>query len=67
MKKPLIKEIALTATSAILLVLSFPDYDLYFLAWFALVPLFFVLKDKGLKSSFAFSFFFGVIFIASVT
>ncbi len=53
--------------SAVLLILAFPDFDLWFLAWFALVPLFFAIgreKDSALKSFltgwvFGVTFFFG--------
>lgn len=60
------KDTGLTLVSALLLLLSFPNYDFYLFAWIALVPLLLVLKEKKLKSAFAFSFFFGVVFIASV-
>ena len=53
--------ILLSLTSALLLIFSFPRFDLEFLAWIALVPLFLALKDKGLKSSFVLSFLTGII------
>ncbi|HEX8638170.1 MAG TPA: apolipoprotein N-acyltransferase, partial [Pyrinomonadaceae bacterium] len=57
----------LAFVSAILLVLAFPDFELWFLAWFALVPLFFAIereKESAAKSLvvgwiFGTSFFFG--------
>lgn len=57
----------LAIISAVLLILAFPDFDLWFLAWIALVPLFFALereKDSALKSfltgwTFGVTFFFG--------
>jgi len=49
--------------SAVLLTLSFPDFDLWFLAWFALVPLFFAIERE--KESFVKSFVLGWIFGAS--
>ncbi len=35
------RDILLSLLSGILLVLSYPNFDLEFLAWFALVPLFY--------------------------
>ena len=43
----------LALLSAILLTLSFPNFDWWFLAWFALVPLFFAIereKESAIKS-----------------
>ena len=53
--------------SAVLLILAFPDFELWFLAWVGLVPLFFALereKDSAVKSfltgwTFGVTFFFG--------
>jgi apolipoprotein N-acyltransferase len=36
---PTLPEVSLVASSALLAILSFPNFDLWFLAWFALVPL----------------------------
>jgi apolipoprotein N-acyltransferase len=60
------KNILLALSSAILLILSFPSFDLGLLAWIALVPLFIVLKNKGLKGAFGFSFITGIGFIAGI-
>ena len=46
------RDILLSLLSGILLILSFPFFDLEFLAWFALVPLFFSVEGKGLRRSF---------------
>lgn len=51
--------------SAILLTLSYPVFNLEFLAWFAFVPFFFAIKDKSHKKAFRFGFLFGLIFFAS--
>lgn len=74
MKFPAIKRIlpaplnaVLAVASAFLLVLAFPDYEFWFLAWFALVPLFFAIereKESAVKSLvvgwiFGTCFFFG--------
>ncbi len=47
--------------SAILLILSFPNFDLEFLAWFSLVPLFFAINGKTLFQSFKLGFLTGVL------
>jgi apolipoprotein N-acyltransferase len=59
--------ILLAVFSAILLVLAFPDFEFWFVAWFALVPLFFAVereKESWIKSflvgwTFGTTFFFG--------
>ena len=55
------KDLLLSFLSGILLVLSFPNFDLEFLVWFALVPLFYVIEEKGLWSSFKYGFLIGFI------
>jgi len=55
------KDILLSLLSAILLILSFPNFDLEFLAWFALVPLFYSIEGKGLYQSFKLGFLTGII------
>ena len=47
--------------SGILLVLSFPNFDLEFLAWFAFVPLFYAVEGKSLWNSFKLGFLTGFI------
>ncbi len=57
----------LAIISAVLLILAFPDFEFWFLAWFALVPLFFAVereKDSAVRSfltgwTFGVTFFFG--------
>ena len=46
------KDILLSLLSGILLILSFPNFDLEFLAWFALVPLLYSIEGKGIVSQF---------------
>lgn len=66
-KLPAFKNSVLAILSAILLILAFPDFDFWFLAWFALVPLFYAIdseKESRIKSFvlgwiFGVSFFFG--------
>jgi len=48
--------------SAILLVLSFPKFDFWFLVWTGLIPLFFVLDGKTHKQAFWMSYVCGVFF-----
>jgi apolipoprotein N-acyltransferase len=55
------RDILLSLLSGILLILSFPNFDLELLAWVALVPLFYAIAGKGLYHSFMLGFFTGVI------
>jgi apolipoprotein N-acyltransferase len=55
------KDILLSSFSGILLILSFPNFDLEVFAWFALVPLFFSTAGKGFYHSFILGFLTGVI------
>jgi apolipoprotein N-acyltransferase len=50
---------ALALLSSLLLVLAFPDFDFWFLAWFALVPLLFAIEKN--KDSAAKSFWLGLL------
>ena len=56
------KGIFLCILSAVLLILSFPKFNLEFLAWFGFVPLFLALKNKNKFKAFLFSYLTGVIF-----
>jgi len=56
--------VVLAILSAILLILAFPDFEFWFLAWFALAPLFYAVereKESILKSLFV-GWIFGTIF-----
>jgi len=55
------RDILLSLLSGILLILSFPNFDLEFLAWFSLVPLFYCIEGKGLRLSFELGFLTGGI------
>jgi len=55
------RDILLSFLSGILFALSFPNFDLEFLAWFALVPLFYSFDGKGLYQSFKLGFLTGII------
>jgi apolipoprotein N-acyltransferase len=53
--------------SAILLILSFPNFNLEFLAWIGLVPLFFALENKSGAKAFWLAYLCAVIFYAGTT
>src|SRR3989337_2866655 len=55
------RDILSSLLSGILLILSYPNFDLEFLAWFALVPLFYSIEGKGLYQSFKLGFLTGFV------
>jgi len=59
-KLPSLVNSLLAVLSAILLTIAFPDFDLWFFAWFALVPLFLAIERE--KESFVKSFVLGWVF-----
>jgi len=63
-KLPSMANVFLAVVSAILLTLAFPNFDLWLLAWFALVPLFYAIereKQSAIKS-FVLGWIFGTCF-----
>ncbi len=60
------KDYFLILISAVLLVLSFPRFDLEPLAWVALVPFFLAIEGKSPAESGRFSFFLGFVFWLAV-
>lgn len=56
------KEIFFCILSATLLILSFPRFDIEFLAWFGFVPLLFAIKNKSKAQAFLFSYLTGIVF-----
>ncbi len=55
--------IILSALSGVLLALAFPKFDLYWLAWIALVPFFLALiRSRSLRERLVCGFFFGMVF-----
>lgn len=60
------KTIALCLVSAILLILSFPPFNIWLFAWLGFVPVFFALKNKTLKQSFFIFFISGTIFWSGI-
>ncbi len=57
-----LKDISLSVVSAILLALSFPKFNLEFLSWFGLIPLFFALENHSGGRAFLLSFICGFFF-----
>lgn len=55
-------KIILTVLSAIFLILSFPNFNLYYLAWVAFLPLFFALDGLSPARSFGLAYIAGVLF-----
>lgn len=60
------KDILLCLSSAALLVLSFPNFNLWITAWFGFVPLFFALKKKSNKEAFFLFFITGILFWSGI-
>ena len=59
------RNMAFAALSGVLLAVSFPVFDFHTLCWFALVPLFMVLKGKNLTEGFLLGGLFGIVFFTS--
>ena len=57
-----IKDYILCILSALLLILSFPKFNLWSLAWIGFIPLFFVLQNKSKLKVFLVSYLVGFIF-----
>jgi apolipoprotein N-acyltransferase len=55
------RDLLFSLLSGILLILSFPNFDLEFLAWFALVPLFYSIEGKRPFHAFILGFLTGFI------
>ncbi|MGD8975848.1 MAG: hypothetical protein PVJ56_21290, partial [Desulfobacterales bacterium] len=60
------KNILLAAISGILLTASFPKIGIDFMAWFALVPLFWAIREFSPKSSFRMGLITGLIHFLSL-
>lgn len=61
-----LKDLSLCVLSALLLIFSFPDLNIWQFAWFGFVPVFLALKNKSGKSAFFLFFLTGIIFWAGV-
>ena len=55
------KDLLLSLLSGVLLILSFPNFDLEFLAWFAFVPLLYTIHGKTPLRAFTLGFLTGLI------
>ena len=58
--------VALSILSAGLLILAFPKPNLGFLAWFALVPWFFAIRNKRPLEAFLLSYLIGLVFFSGI-
>jgi apolipoprotein N-acyltransferase len=56
------KSLILSCVSALLLVLSFPVFNLKFLAWAAFVPLLVALENKSIYQAFVLAYISGIVF-----
>lgn len=56
------KNIFLSLLSSLILILSFPNFNLWILAWFGFVPLFFAIQNKSKWKVFFLSYLTGIIF-----
>jgi len=63
---PIVKIFGQCLLSALLLILSFPNFNLWFFAWFGFVPLFFALRGKSAGRAFLLSYLTGVMFWSGV-
>ena len=52
--------------SGVLIVMAFPKYDLWWLAWVGLVPIMATISDKRPRYGFFSSFLFGIVFFALI-
>jgi apolipoprotein N-acyltransferase len=59
------KRILLAFLSAILLTLSFPQFDLWLIAWVSLIPLLLALRNASFAFAFILSFLTGVTFLVA--
>jgi apolipoprotein N-acyltransferase len=59
-------KILLAIVSGLMLTLSFPPFDLSFLAWFALIPLFKCLEDQPPRQAFRLGFIAGAVHYLSL-
>lgn len=61
-KKENLKDILLAGVTGLLLVFSFPKWDIEGLAWIAFIPLFFAIENKSPLQAFLLGWFAGFIF-----
>ncbi len=58
----MIRNFSLSILSATLLILSFPPFDCPVLIWFALIPFFILLENKGPRAAFGWGYLTGALF-----
>ncbi len=61
-RQSMVKKLFLCGLSGVLLIFSFPTFNLEFLAWVGFLPLFIVLQNKSKIKAFLLAYFTGVIF-----
>ncbi|MCM8797291.1 MAG: apolipoprotein N-acyltransferase [Candidatus Omnitrophica bacterium] len=61
-----VKNLGHCLLSALTLIFSFPDFNIWFLAWVAFVPLFLVTSNKSQRETFFLFFITGIIFWAGI-
>jgi apolipoprotein N-acyltransferase len=61
-----VKDLSLCILSAILLILSFPNFDFWIFAWVGFVPLFLALQNTSRLKAFFLSYFTGIIFWSGI-
>jgi apolipoprotein N-acyltransferase len=59
---PLLRKLFLCLLSAALLILSFPNFNLWILAWIGFLPLFFALQNASKTKAFLLSYLTGLVF-----
>ena len=59
-------KLTLPLISALLLILTFPPYEMAYLAWVGLVPLLVAIKRSGLAAAYAYAFLAGISFYMGV-
>ncbi|KPK98880.1 MAG: hypothetical protein AMJ95_02040 [Omnitrophica WOR_2 bacterium SM23_72] len=57
-----VKDLFLCVLSTALLIISFPSFNIWPAAWFAFVPLFFLLQNKSKLKAFLWAYLTGIIF-----
>jgi apolipoprotein N-acyltransferase len=62
----LLRDLSFTFLSSLLLVLSFPSFNLGYLAWIGLVPLMVAISDKSVRYGFLLSLICGMLFFIGI-
>jgi len=59
-------QVSLAVLSSLLLALAYPGFNMSYLAWVALVPLFFALEKRKPKERFLIGYVFGLVFFSCI-